>query len=69
MKQDEVWYVREDNDDGDMPTLWKTKMDAEVYARRLYPDESPDRRYSRIYYVSLLSYDGHYSGDDEGVAQ
>ena len=68
MNQDKVWYVQYD-DDEDVRTLWKTKMDAEVYARRLYPDETPDMRYARVRYISLLSYDGHYSGDDEGVEQ
>jgi hypothetical protein len=29
--------------------LFATKMAAEIYARKLFPDEDPDRRYARIY--------------------
>ena len=60
----EVWFVLGDDEDGDMPTLWRTKMDAEIYARRMYPDESPDRRYARIYSEQILSYDQQYCADE-----
>jgi hypothetical protein len=62
----EVWGVLGDPDDdeGDMPHLWRTKKDAEVYARRMYPDESPDKRYARIYFERILSYDDQYCADE-----
>jgi hypothetical protein len=61
----EVWSVITDDPD-EAPILWRTKTDAEIYARRKYPDESPDKRYARIYYEKILSYDYQYldEGDD-----
>jgi len=60
----EVWFVLGDDDDSSMPNLWRTKKDAEVYARRMYPDESPDKRYARIYFERILSYDDQYCADE-----
>lgn len=60
----EVWFVLGDDDESVMPILWRTKMDAEIYARRMYPDESPDTRYARIYSEKILSYDDQYCADE-----
>lgn len=45
-----VWYVSGANPDSRLPILFDTKMAAEIYARMEFPDESPDKRYARIYY-------------------
>jgi hypothetical protein len=63
-KTTEVWFVLDDDEDSGMPNLWRTKMDAEIYARRMYPDESPDRRYARIYSEKIMSYDQQYCADE-----
>ena len=63
-KTTEVWFVLDDDEDSGMPSLWRTKMDAEIYARRRYPDESPDKRYARIYSEKILSYDQQYCADE-----
>ena len=43
----QVWYIRGSSHlDGECDT----KEEAERIARTLYPDESPDERYARIYY-------------------
>jgi hypothetical protein len=54
----EVWFVS--GDENISSNVWRTKMDAEIYARRTYPDESPDKRYARIYSEKILSYDQQY---------
>lgn len=59
----EVWIVLGDDED-ESPILWRTKMDAEIYARRMYPDESPNRRYARIYSEQIMSYDQQYCADE-----
>jgi len=61
----EVWSVITDDPD-EAPILWRTKIDAETYARRMYPSEDPDKRYARIYFERILSYDYQYldEGDD-----
>lgn len=43
----QVWFVYELDAEGE-PQLWDTKMDAETYARVLFPDEDADKRHSRI---------------------
>lgn len=53
----EVWYVVDEEYEGDTPLLWRTKMDAEIYARRLFPDYSPDARYARVRFIKLLAFD------------
>ena len=63
-KTTEVWFVLDDDEDSGMPNLWRTKMDAEIYARRMYPDESPDRRYALIYSEKIMSYDQQYCADE-----
>ena len=53
----EVWYVVDEEHVGDIPLLWRTKMDAEIYARRLFPDYSPDARYARVRFIKLWAFD------------
>ena len=50
-----VWYVwdLQENQVG-MPTLLNSKEAAEKYARLMFPDDSPDERYSRIYFRRVL---------------
>lgn len=60
----EVWFVLGDDDDGSIPNLWRTKKDAEICARRLYPDESAHQREMRICSERLLSYDDQYCADE-----
>ena len=46
-----LWYLRgEHNVSGRIDIYYPTKMAAEIAARVLYPDESEDRRYSRVFY-------------------
>lgn len=47
----QVWYVAGDpNGSPSGPNLFQTKMDAEVYARGMFPDEDEARRYCRIFF-------------------
>lgn len=47
----EVWYIQNDpNATGSWPKLFSTMEAAEMYAQLCFPDESPDRRYARIFY-------------------
>lgn len=48
-----VWYVQGADVDSPMPVLFATKMAAEIYARDVFPDEGPDKRYARIFYKSV----------------
>lgn len=52
--EDCVWYVIGDPD----KLLWKTKEDAEKWARHLFPTEDPDSRYQRIFYRHVYVYTG-----------
>lgn len=45
-----VWYVAGDNETA-CPALFSTKDHAEYHARALFPDESADHRYSRIFFT------------------
>lgn len=60
----EVWFVLGDDNDDVMPNLWRTKKDAQIYARRMYPDESAYQREMRIGSERLLSYDDQYCADE-----
>lgn len=52
---EQVWYVQGDPDVmGQWPNLFGTKEAAERYAREVFPDESEDRRYARIFYRVVL---------------
>lgn len=48
-----VWYVQGADTSSPMPVLFDTKMLAEIYARHVWPDASPDERYARIFYKSV----------------
>jgi hypothetical protein len=53
----EIWYV----DEGDggfqfVSFMFETKIEAERYARELFPDESEDARYARIYCKPVVSF-------------
>jgi len=58
MKEYQVWYVSGDDTDFGKPQLWMYKMDAEKHARELYPDESEDSRYARIFYRRVFTEGG-----------
>lgn len=49
----EVWYVQGE----EVRTLFKTKMDAERYARYLFPDEDESKRYARIFFIHVFSFE------------
>ena len=44
-KQVQLWHVR-----GVTGEFYTTKLAAEVRARAAFPEESPDRRYARVFY-------------------
>lgn len=48
-----VWYVKGDPDN----VLWQSKEDAERWARNLFPGESPDKRYARIFFRNVHTYE------------
>lgn len=54
----EIWYVNEGKQFHLVEYVFATKMEAERYARELFPDESEDSRYARIFYKEVLSYEG-----------
>jgi hypothetical protein len=47
-----IWYVSGDNKSA-CPALFSTKEGAEIRARELFPNESAERRYSRVFYTTL----------------
>lgn len=50
----EVWYLQGDPDEN----LFKRKIDAECYARQLWPDMDPDKRYARVYCQPVCTFEG-----------
>ena len=46
----EVWYVRGADMFDEFPTLFDTKMAAEIFARQEFPNLTEDQRYARVYY-------------------
>ena len=49
----QVWYVQ-----GDIENyFFKTKMDAEIYARLQFPDEDASKRYARIYFKTIYTFE------------
>jgi len=44
---EDAWYVAGD----DTELLFAEKMAAEIWARKLWPDMDPDKRYARVYYL------------------
>lgn len=54
MKQ--VWYVQGEHNEGrEIPTLFDTKLAAELYVQHLYPEEGVHQQYSRIMYRDVLT--------------
>ena len=49
----QVWYVSGDEE----KYFFKTKMDAEMYARIHFPDEDPSKRYARIYFKTVYTFE------------
>ena len=50
-----IWYVRGDpNAAGEWPNLFTTKGMAEHYARVMFPDESPNNQYARVFYREVF---------------
>ena len=48
----EVWFVA----GGEEGYLFETKTDAEIYARKLFPDETELQRYARIYFKTVYEF-------------
>lgn len=48
-----VWYVRGDPhaENGYFPLFFDDKLSAEKWARQCFPNEDPDKRYARIFFV------------------
>lgn len=55
-----VWYVAGDPE----RLLWVTKEDAERWAREVYPNMDADRRYSRVHFHEVHSYEKEYERPD-----
>lgn len=47
-----VWYVQGDK----YVELFKTKQDAEQWARELFPEEDAEKRYARIFFRQVHTY-------------
>ena len=52
----EIWYVNEGEGFHLVAHVFETKMEAEMYAAVLFPDESEDSRYARIYCKPVVSF-------------
>ena len=52
----EIWYVNEGEGFHLVAHVFETKVEAERYARELFPEESEDERYSRIYSKEVVSF-------------
>ena len=52
----EIWYVDEGEGFHLVAHVFETKVEAERYARELFPEESEDERYSRIYSKEVVSF-------------
>jgi hypothetical protein len=48
----EVWFVS-GCEEG---YLFETKLDAEIYARKIFPDETVLQRYARIYFKTVYEF-------------
>jgi hypothetical protein len=52
----QVWWVVGDAEKPwEWPTLFETKECAEIYARKLFPDEDAKKRYQRIFCRPVLT--------------
>lgn len=50
-----VWYVQGEHEDPDAwPTLFDTKLGAEMWAKELFPNEDPSTRYARIFFKTVF---------------
>lgn len=51
-----AWYVVGETKlyETPFPTFFRTKIQAEEYARELFPEESAHRRYARIQYREVI---------------
>ena len=52
----EIWYVDEGEGFHLVAYVFERKIEAERYARELFPEESEDSRYARIYCKSVVSF-------------
>lgn len=52
----EVWYVAGADTDLQWPMLWASKLDAEQYARALFPEENIDQRFARVFCRKVYSF-------------
>jgi hypothetical protein len=52
----EIWYVDEGEGFHLAAHVFETKIEAEKYARMMFPEESEDERYSRIYCKPVVSF-------------
>jgi hypothetical protein len=52
----EIWYVDEGEGFHLASYVFETKIEAEQYARKLFPEESQDSRYARIYCKEVASF-------------
>lgn len=52
----EVWYVNEGEGFHLVEHVFETKIEAERYARMMFPEESEDERYARIYCKPVVSF-------------
>ena len=52
----EIWYVDEGEGFHLVAHVFETKIEAERYARALFPDEDEDVRYARIYCKPVVSF-------------
>jgi hypothetical protein len=52
----EVWYVDEGEGFHLAAHVFETKIEAEMYARAMFPEESQDSRYARIFCKEVVSF-------------
>ena len=52
----EIWYVDEGEGFRLVAHVFETKIEAERYARAMYPEESEDSRHSRIHCKEVVSF-------------
>ena len=52
----EIWYVNEGEGFHLVEHVFETKIEAEGYARMMFPGESEDERYARIYCKPVVSF-------------
>ena len=52
----EIWYVDEGEGFHLVAYVFETKIEAERYARELFPEESQDLRHARIYFKTVYEF-------------